>query len=96
MSFPFGGHPTLSRFIEAAQEQGCTVTSKTRARPDGRAYSVLVIDNPQGGFVVIAEPDVNERLSPSTMSHYQRRLGINTDFAAMPEIQVHPRPNGES
>jgi hypothetical protein len=94
MSFPFGGHPTLGRFVETAQEQGCTATLKTRARPDGRPYQTLVIENSHGGFVVIAEPDMDERLVPSTVSYYQRRLGISTAFAAEPDHHPAQPPNG--
>ena len=57
---------------------------QTRA---GRAYNALVFTKPDGASLTIPDPDFTERLSPSVVTNYQRRLSIKTKFAAMPE---HP------
>jgi hypothetical protein len=85
MAYPFGGHPTLHRFVEAAEAQGCSASIYSRTASSGQAYNVLRIDNPVSGCgVLIVNPDFSEHLSPSTVTYYQRRLGIKTSFAAQP------------
>ena len=85
MSAPFGGHPTLRRFLEYAGENGCTVRTVVRSTRKGMSYESLEITNPEGGRVAIPNPDFDERLVPSMVSFYQRRLGIRTPFASQPE-----------
>ena len=51
----------------------------------GRSYEALKIVKPGRGRVVILNPDLGERLVPSMVSYLQRRLGIKTPFAEMPE-----------
>ena len=84
MSFPFGGHPTLKEFIEFAEGVGCS--AKVFARGvKGKVFQVLEITNQAGGRVVVANPDLAEHLSPSTVTYLQRRLAIRTPFAVRPE-----------
>ena len=85
MSYPFGGHPTLARFIEYARELGCQVVVDVRQTEAGRAYEALQIKNPDGGRLIIPDPDLAEHLSPSVVTNYQRRLGLKTPFAATPD-----------
>lgn len=85
MSYPFGGHPTLKRFIEYAKEHGCDVQVSVRSTCSGRAYEAVVINNPNGGQLTVPNPDYDERLTTSVISNYQRRLALKTPFAAMPE-----------
>jgi hypothetical protein len=85
MAFPFGGHPKLSGFIEFAQAQGCKIKVYARTSRTGRVHQILHMENPNGGWVVVSDPDFDEHLAPSTVTYYQRRLGIRTPFAAMPE-----------
>lgn len=85
MSYPFGGHPTLERFIEWACQHGCTLENKVRSRSSGEAYELMIIRNGDGARVVIAKPDMAERLAPSQVAYLQRRLAIKTPFASTPE-----------
>lgn len=86
MAHPFGGHPTLERFVEFATELGCTFEIKVRVRADGSAYRVLEITNTKNGnTVVMANPDMAEYLAPSQVAYFQRRLAIKTPFASTPE-----------
>jgi predicted PhzF superfamily epimerase YddE/YHI9 len=83
---PFGGHPTLEHFLEWARQNGCKAGTKVRAHSiSGQPYKVVEITGPQGGRVVIAMPDLQERLAPSQVAHLQRRLGLKSTFAATPE-----------
>jgi hypothetical protein len=87
VSHPFGGHPTLERFVEWAKTSaGCKTEIKVRTRqPSGQPYQVLEITNPAGGRVVVVDPEMGEHLAPSTVAYYQRRLAIKSPFAATPE-----------
>ena len=57
----------------------------------GRAYTALVIRGPGGASLTIANPELTERLSPSVVTNYQRRLGIKTSFASDPEQPTSPK-----
>jgi hypothetical protein len=85
VAHPFGGHPTLSRFVEFAKEQGCEAKLYYRTAKSGRAYQVLRIDNPDGCWVIVANPDFTEHLPPSSVAYLERRLNIKTHFASTPE-----------
>lgn len=90
MAAPFGGHPTLERFVEWVTENGCFSEIKVRDRTNGQPYRSLEITNPSGGRVVIANPDMTEHLAPSEVAYLQRRLAIKTPFAATPEQPSEP------
>jgi len=86
VAFPFGGHPTLARFLEWATENGCTAEIKNRSHAQtGRPYTALEITRPGGGRAVVPNPDFNEHLAPSMVTYLQRRLGVKSPFPAMPE-----------
>ncbi len=86
MAFPFGGHPTLGRFLEWARDNGCTAEIKLRTHStNGRPYKVLEITRAEGGHASIVNPDLQEHLAPSMVSYLQRRLGVKSPFPAMPE-----------
>lgn len=85
MSFPFGGHPTFQKFLEFAEANGCVLKIVIRETKSGRAYEAYELRNPRGGRLVVPNPDLQERLVPSIVSQYQRRLGIKTPFATLPE-----------
>lgn len=86
MAFPFGGHPPLQRFLEWAEEAGCTVEIKIRNHAQsGRPYESLEITGPTGGNVVLVNPDHGEHLAPSMVSYLQRRLGVKSPFPETPE-----------
>ena len=84
MSTPFGGHPSLERLVTWLEEQGCT-TNYEDLTLNGETYQALVICSPEGGQVVVPDPDLLEYLSPSMVSYFERRLGIKTPFASRPE-----------
>jgi hypothetical protein len=91
MPVPFGGHPPLRRFLEWAQENGCTVELKLRTHTaSGRPYRSLEMVGPAGGRAIVVNPDLDEHLAPSMVSYLQRRLGVKSPFPGAPE---QPDPN---
>lgn len=80
MSHPFGGHPTLGRYIQWAQQQGCDFRSGVYGTD-----SISRIVAPDGSkSVVIARMPQSEVLSPSTVAYYDRRLGLDSPFSKTP------------
>ena len=84
MSFPFGPHPTVEQFIEFAQSVGCAVSTAFQ-QEDGPPIQVIEISNPNNGRVCIVDMDLKERLAPSMVTYFQRRLGIKSGFPSAPE-----------
>lgn len=86
MPAPFGGHPKLSRLIDWLVSAGCKAEIKVRNHTiTGQPYRSLEITGPAGSRVVLADPDLNEYLTPSMVSYFQRRLGMQTPFPGVPE-----------
>jgi hypothetical protein len=93
MSFPFGGHPTLQQFVEFAGQNGCSITVSADTAPSGKVYQTLRINRDTGAGVIIVDPDFRGFLAPSTVTYYQRRLGIRAPFAVSPEQTYTPDAN---
>jgi hypothetical protein len=86
VAVPFGGHPTLERFVEWAVSLGCKASIKVRRHSQtGRPYEVLEIVGPGGGSVAVTQPDPTEFLAPSQVAYLQRRIGLRSPFPATPE-----------
>jgi hypothetical protein len=85
MAGPWGGHPTLDRFLEWAKENGCTGGTKVRSDHTGRAFTSLELVGPHGGRVAMVVSAMDERLVPSQVAYMHRRLGLKTPFASTPE-----------
>jgi hypothetical protein len=91
VAVPFGGHPSLRRYLEWARENGCTAEEKLRTHAiTGQPYRSLEISGPAGGHVVLVNPDLEEHLAPSTVTYLNRRLGVKSPFPATPE---QPNPS---
>ncbi len=91
MAFPFGGHPTLERFLEWAKENGCKAQIRTRVHSvTGQPFQSLEITALSGAQVAIVDPDLNEHLAPSQVAYMHRRLGMKSPFPATPE---QPKPS---
>lgn len=92
MASPFGGHPKLKRFADWLVSVGCKAEVKVRNHSiTGQPYEVLELVSPSGSSVVVADPDMDEHLSPSMVSYLQRRLGVKSPFPGEPE---QPSPDG--
>ena len=93
MSVPFGGHPKLKRFVDWLVSVGCKAEIKVRNHSQtGQPYQSLEISNPNNGRVAIANPDLEEHLTPSMVSYLQRRVGLKSPFPGEPE---QPSPDTE-
>jgi hypothetical protein len=83
---PFGGHPKLARLVEWLQSVGCKADIKIRNHAiTGQPYRSLEIVSMTGSRAVMVDPDMDEHLSPSIVSYFQRRLGMKTPFPGEPE-----------
>jgi hypothetical protein len=70
MAVPFGGHPTLERFVEWATGGGCKAAVKVRTHSvSGKPYEVLEITGPGGGSVAMVNPNFKEFLAPSQIAY---------------------------
>lgn len=52
---------------------------------------IEVTNGTSGARIAIPDPDLMERLTPSMVTHYQRRLGIKTPFAELPQADSSDR-----
>ena len=83
MAQPFGGHPRLGEYMRWAAEQGCSC--QTGVDPDENKPFVLINNPNGGGRAVIAGMDQSDYLSPAEVSRLDRRLGLQSPFAKLPE-----------
>lgn len=81
MAFPFGNHPTFLEYLQWCCQQGCTMASGYMQFPDGSMMSRQVITAPNGKHVTVMDMSNNERLMPSTVAYFDRRLGLDSPFA---------------
>lgn len=82
-SAPFGQSPTLCEYMDWAKTQGCTVKSGYGAL--GKKTQLLtLIENADGSrHVQIVGTKQTERLVPTVVANYDRRLGLKSPFPAL-------------
>jgi hypothetical protein len=85
MAYPFGGHPKLKDILDWLSANGCTVSQLVKQSKSGKPINVIVVENNGVGFATIPNPKLDQRLEPSMVAYYQRRLAIKTPYAATPE-----------
>jgi len=71
-AYPFGGHPTLARYMKWALDVG--VTSHTLPG------AVLFVNNKTGRHAILDMNDQSERLTASIVAYLDRRLGVDSPF----------------
>jgi hypothetical protein len=79
MAAPFGGHPTLVEYIGWCNQQGCTTHSSAFVI-GGRSVTCHRLTNPANGRHVIVVGRSSDRLSPTVVANYDRRLGLDSPF----------------
>lgn len=85
MSFPFGGHPQLVRYmLWARDEHDFRAQSGTASDEDGQPYHVIKIYKHGGPSVVVVGVSQEEYLSPSQVANLDRRLGLNSPWFGIP------------
>ena len=76
MAAPFGGYPTLGKYLAWASSVGCECQSGYL-----NTDTMHRIKAPNGKSVVIARADQREILNPSYVGYLDRRLGLDSPFA---------------
>ena len=81
MSAPFGKHPSLREYLEwARSEEGCDLKEAVHG-----TSSVFRLEAPNGRSLIIAGVPDSERLTPSMVAHYDRRLGVVSGYPSAPD-----------
>jgi len=79
MSFPFGQFPTLYEYVGWCNQQGCT-TRSAMVVEDGTVVTVHVLRAKSDRYVVVSGVAMQERLLPSQIANFDRRLGLDSPF----------------
>ena len=84
MAFPFGGHPTFAQYCTwAADRENCSVNTCTVLSGKGQSMCVTRIKAPSGRYVIATDYSQAERLVPSTIAYFDRRLGLRSPFTVL-------------
>jgi hypothetical protein len=81
MAFPFGGHPTLERYLAMARDSGCVVKTGVAVSSSGQPVSTFLVENPNGRHLIVDGTLGSEHLTPSTVARYDRILMLNSGFS---------------
>lgn len=87
MAAPFGGHPTLLDYLEWCADQGCTTRSMVQ-QGKGILLPRQYIEHGDR-HVIISGIGLKERLTPTQVGYYDRRLGLLSPFAKIWDETVH-------
>lgn len=85
MAHPFGGFPLLAEYLRWVESQGCKVQYGVMPDEAGRPFSMIRITAPNDQSVIIVGTDQAERLGPTSISRYDRRLGLSSPFFSWPD-----------
>lgn len=81
MAFPFGGHPTLADYLVWARDQHGFAAQSGYAHTElGKTVSVTRVSKPGGPSLVISGLSQTERITPTQIGNFDRRLGINSPW----------------
>ncbi len=80
MAHPFGGHPSLAKYLEFARENGFTVRSGYCTDSSGKAHTVTKVFKEGGPSVIVSGLGQDEFLVPTQVGNLDRRLGLNSPF----------------
>ena len=86
MAYPFGQAPTLLEYIGWCNQQGCT-THSAIDNEDGKMITVQRLEARSGRHLIISGIAMTERLLPSQVANFDRRLGLDSPF---PKIGFEP------
>jgi len=71
MAYPFGGHPTLKQYLLWARQAGCEYRT---------APSHIRLFSPDEQRSVAINMGMDERLTPTMVDYFDRRLGLESPF----------------
>jgi hypothetical protein len=82
MAFPFGQHPTLRQFLDAAIAQGCQEIHVTGVIGPNGPVDARCLVGPPPNRIPYPLPGIkdDERLTPTMVGSIERTLGIATGF----------------
>ena len=84
MSHPFGGHPTLRKYLEWLRSEGFGYRTGFVIE-NGEFSPVILVENPEGKpLLTIYKTPMEEHLAPSIVEFYDRRLKVDSPFAKTP------------
>lgn len=85
MAGPFGGHPTLERYLNWLREQGFQYRTGY-ADLEERSVLLIMVQNSDGEDVfIIGDTEMDERLTPSQVSYYDSVFGVSSPSSRTPE-----------
>ena len=84
MAYPFGGHPTFADYQKWAMQMGCQQPN-ILMQQDGRFVTSVTIVAPDGRRATVFDTAATDRLTPSMVAHLDRRLGLSSPFAKVPQ-----------
>jgi len=82
MAFPFEQMPMFSEYLEWARQQGC----KVQNGHNENNRSIHRIDAPDGKFVHSVGLLHHERLTPTQIANFDRRLGLSSEFPKLEDF----------
>jgi len=89
MDYPFGGHPTLREYIGWCNQQGCTTHSELRSS-GGQMCAMQILVAKKKRHLIISGMLMSERLTPTMVAHFDRRLGLNSPFPKVGDGSYRP------
>jgi hypothetical protein len=83
MAFPFAQHPTLNEFLRWLEREGFRTQSAVLNDDHGRPSSAVIVTKAGSDrHLIIVGMRESERLEPSLIAHYKRRLGLPFEIGA--------------
>ena len=82
MAVPFEKRPTLREYLDWAHGEGCKTESGLCGMDD-----FVRITTPENKVVIVFDISLDDGLTPSMVSHLNRRTGLISPFSGRPE---HP------
>lgn len=76
MAAPFGGHPTLGKYMAWAANEGC----RCQSGYIDNTSMIKIASQDSSKSVIILDMNQSEYLTPSYVSYLDRRLGLNSPF----------------
>lgn len=85
MAGPFGGHPTLKRYLEWLRSQGFHYKTGYVELED-RTISLVAVQDAEGNDIYnIGDMPMDEHLAPSLVAYFDGIFGVVSPFAKPPK-----------
>lgn len=85
MAHPFGGHPTFQEYLNWLRGKGFNYKTGYIKSPSGKNMFAIWIESPKGETLLsVPGIELDERLAPSMIEKFDRRLEVQSPFATRP------------